>query len=614
MPRRFLLQPVQPLWQRLPLHRRGAIAAAIPTACLLFSLGTFTWSQQAIREAQAYVDQTTEILQLNDDILVTLVNAETSVRGYRLTGSKKFLDLYENAVTTLPDKFQRLQAQTEGQLHQQQRVAQIQAAAQGRLQFLTDGATKPPLSFNSADQLQVEIDLIEQGRAQMERFRAEVAQFKQEAQQELDQHQETLQDQQAWLTRVLWLSAGVSAIGSGLAIYLFSQLEKELKLRERRLSESKTLIQAITANVVDGILTLTSDGRIETLNLAVLEMFGYPPEALYDQPLAKLLIPPQADDDKASLWHDPATYSGSRLQTVGFRQDGQDFPIEVTISHISLEERLIVIIRDVTEQQQARVRLQTHATELARLNAALTTTNIALEARNQELNQFAYIASHDLKAPLRAIANLSEWLEEDLADLLPDENRQQMELLRGRVHRMEALINGLLAYSRAGRSEALVEFVNLAELLAEIIDWLNPPPTFQFEIAPDLPTLNARKLLLRQVFSNLIDNAIKHHPTANGVITITARDQGNAYEFAVADDGNGIDPRYHGKIFMIFQTLEARDTKESTGVGLAIVKKIVEAEGGDIRIDSTLGQGATFYFTWPKSPLGQTETPERSAV
>jgi PAS domain S-box-containing protein len=609
MPRRFLLQPIQGLWQRLPLHRRGAIAAGIPTACLLFSLGVFTWSQQTIRETQKYVDQTTEILQLNEDILVTLVNAETSVRGYRLTGRRKFLDFYENAVTELPKKFQRLQQQTNGQRQQQQRVAQIEAAAQDRLQFLTDGATKPPLSSNSSDQLQVEIALIERGRAQMERFRATITQFKQEQQKELDQRKGMLQYQQDWLTRVLWLSAGVSAVGSGLAIYLFSQLEKELKLRERRLSESKTLIQAITANVVDGILTLTPEGKIETLNLAVLEMFGYAPEALYDQPLAKLLIPPPACDGKTSLWHDPATYSGSRLQTVGFRQDGQDFPIEVTISHISLEERLIVIIRDVTEQQQARVSLQNHATELAQLNAALTTINTTLEARNQELNQFAYIASHDLKAPLRAIANLSEWLEEDLADLLPDENRQQMQLLRGRVHRMEALINGLLAYSRAGRSEAVIEPVNVAELLAEVIDWLNPPSTFQFQIAPNLPTLNTRKLLLRQVFSNLIDNAIKHHPTANGVITITASDQGNAYEFAVADNGNGIDRRYHSKIFVIFQTLEARDTKESTGVGLAIVKKIVEAEGGTIWIDSTVGQGATFYFTWPKSPLGQREAP-----
>lgn len=257
-------------------------------------------------------------------------------------------------------------------------------------------------------------------------------------------------------------------------------------------------------------------------------------------------------------------------------------------------------ITDITDRKQAELALQERAEELTYVNAMLAHTTALLKKRNQELDQFAYVASHDLKAPLRAIANLSEWLEEDLNDLLPAENRQQMQLLRGRVHRMEALINGLLAYSRIERVEAEIEPVEVRTLLMEVIDSLALPPTFTVIVGEQMPTLKTKRLLLGQVFANLIGNAVKHHPRDNGQITIAVQDRGGDYEFAVSDDGNGIAPEYHDRIFTIFQTLEARDVKESTGIGLSIVKKIVETEGGSISVDSHVGGGATFRFTWHK--------------
>ncbi len=157
-----------------------------------------------------------------------------------------------------------------------------------------------------------------------------------------------------------------------------------------------------------------------------------------------------------------------------------------------------------------------------------------------------------MKAPLRAIANLSEWIEEDLQGNLPLENQKQMKLLRDRVHRMEALINGLLEYSRIGRVRTPIETVALPGLLAEIIDSLAPPPTFTIELAPDLPTLSTRVSPLRQVFANLIGNAIKHHHKEVGHIQVFVKDLGNFYEFAIADDGSGIHTDYHQKIFILF--------------------------------------------------------------
>ena len=257
---------------------------------------------------------------------------------------------------------------------------------------------------------------------------------------------------------------------------------------------------------------------------------------------------------------------------------------------------------DISERKKAEEDLLARAEELARLSGILAQTNADLEKRNKELDQFAYIVSHDLKAPLRAIANLSTWIEEDIEDKLDLETRRNMDLLRGRVHRMEALINALLQYSRVGRVSKPPELVNVATLLANIIGSLAAPPTFTITIEPEMPTLFTGRLLLEQVFANLLSNCIKHHPRSEGNVTISVQNRETCYEFAVADDGNGIAPQYHEKVFVMFQTLEARDKVENTGVGLAIVKKIIEQQGGTIWLKSQLGQGATFYFTWPKQP------------
>lgn len=247
---------------------------------------------------------------------------------------------------------------------------------------------------------------------------------------------------------------------------------------------------------------------------------------------------------------------------------------------------------EVTEQVRSRQEIEKKAEELTRLTQAL-------ERSNQELDQFAYVASHDLKAPLRAIANLSEWIEEDLTDQLTGESREHMNLMRKRVHRMEALIDGILHYSRAGRIQK-IETVNVSTLLSEVIELLAPAPDVLIVVEPEMPTFKTERVPLEQVFINLISNAIKYTPGANARIQVRVRDVGKYYEFAIADNGSGIAPEYHKKIWSLFQRLEARDKVEGTGVGLSIVKKIVESRGGQVRLESKVGAGTTFYFTWLK--------------
>jgi PAS domain S-box-containing protein len=244
------------------------------------------------------------------------------------------------------------------------------------------------------------------------------------------------------------------------------------------------------------------------------------------------------------------------------------------------------------------------ATRMLGLVADITlrkTTELALADRNQELDSFAHTVSHDLKAPLRAISNLSVWIEEDLDGQLPPDNQRQLQLLRTRVKRMESMIDSLLLYARAGRQEAKLETFDLAELLAEIIDSLAPPEGFTIEIQPSLPILSTKRVFLSQVLTNLISNAIKHHNSVTGHLHILAIEHPDCHEFILKDDGPGIAPEHHEQIFAIFQTFASKDTSDSTGIGLAIVKKIVETEQGTIRLESSLGKGTTFYVTWPKS-------------
>ncbi|HEX7240815.1 MAG TPA: ATP-binding protein [Longimicrobiaceae bacterium] len=251
---------------------------------------------------------------------------------------------------------------------------------------------------------------------------------------------------------------------------------------------------------------------------------------------------------------------------------------------------------EVTEQVRARREVERRAEELGRLARAL-------EASNRELDQFAYVASHDLKAPLRGIGNLSQWIEEDLGEGVTPEVREHLELLRGRVARMEGLIDGILQYSRAGRVREKPEETDVGDLLRETVELLALPAGFEVAVGEGMPVLLTERLPLQQVFMNLLGNAAKYAGRPDGRAEVSAREAGEGFwEFAVRDNGPGIAPEYHDRIFGIFQTLQARDKVEGTGIGLSLVKKIVESRGGRVWVESAEGAGSAFRFTWPREP------------
>ena len=220
-----------------------------------------------------------------------------------------------------------------------------------------------------------------------------------------------------------------------------------------------------------------------------------------------------------------------------------------------------------------------------------------LAHQNQELSDYAHMVSHDLKSPLRSIDTLSAWLKEDYKNQLDDDGNKTLNLIRNNVEKMDTLIRGILEYSTIGKNRIEIYDVDTNKLIEEIINIINIPDHITISKI-ELPIVKGDKYRLQQLFQNLIDNAISYNDKARGIVEIGAEDKNDFWEFYVKDNGKGIKDAYFDKIFKTFEKLE--NNIESTGIGLSIVKKIVDLYGGKIWVTSKLKEGTTFYFTLKK--------------
>jgi signal transduction histidine kinase len=260
----------------------------------------------------------------------------------------------------------------------------------------------------------------------------------------------------------------------------------------------------------------------------------------------------------------------------------------------------------VTQSQQLRRQtdsLLEHEQQLGEQLRAHQQLSAALQRSNEELDRFAYATSHDLKAPLRGIMNIANWVEDDLGVRAAPEVKHNLGLLRSRARRLETLIEGILRYSRAGRVHDKPESVDVGTLVAEIVELIAPPPDCHVNVS-GLPKLITERVPLQQVLMNLIQNAVKHGcPENRGEIEVSAEPVtdalGRMWRFRVRDHGPGIAAQFHERIFGIFESLAPRDVVEGAGIGLTVVQRLVETRGGKVHVESELGAGASFFFTWP---------------
>lgn len=267
-----------------------------------------------------------------------------------------------------------------------------------------------------------------------------------------------------------------------------------------------------------------------------------------------------------------------------------------------LQSQKNVIVQGLEHRRQE---LENRNAQLSEMNTVLKDYASSLSKSNSELEKFAYVASHDLKAPLRAIGTVADIIEEEVSDISSEETKANFEVIRQRVQRMENLINALLNYSKVNRDNGNESTVQIDQLITEVLPVVNPGNKVPVKISADAIAVVTDKLKLKQVITNLVSNAICHNENMEPEIEFDARECDDEFVFSVKDNGHGIDPRFHERIFVIFQTLKSRDEQEHMGVGLSISKKIVEELGGRIWIESEPGKGTGFHFTIPKTKRGK---------
>ncbi len=373
-------------------------------------------------------------------------------------------------------------------------------------------------------------------------------------------------------------------------------LEKKEELRVKNIELNKLSLVASKAD--NGVIITDSRLIIEWVNDGFVRLTGYPFEEVIGKKPDTLMIGEETDKDMLqSICERLKKGQSCSEELLKYHRNGSKIWIQENITPIKNDngniEKFIFIENDITPRKTAEAKMAEYLRNL--------------EMTNKELDKFAYIVSHDLKAPLRAIGNLTGWIEEDMGNTLPDSVQSNFNIIKGRVVRMEALINGILDYSKASRNAGQNVSFDSKSVAQESFDLIGAGENCRLKITSGLPILITDKTKLQQVFLNLFNNAIKYNDKESPCIEVSASEEKNFWHFVVSDNGPGIDKQFHEKIFVIFQTLQARDEFESTGVGLAIVKKIIEEMGGQIWVESEPGSGAAFHFTWPRKGDKNTE-------
>lgn len=379
----------------------------------------------------------------------------------------------------------------------------------------------------------------------------------------------------------------------------------------------KSTLEAVVESSPFGILTMSADSRIKHVNTMIEQLFGYGRSELLGQPL-EILLPPRFRGRHAGfvagfLKKPERRWMGAGSPgkvLFGLKKDGTEVPLDIGLGHGEDEDGVFILaaFADISDRMAMMEKLEQERT--------------ALKKSNLELDSFVYTASHDLRAPLRGINSFSKFIEDDYAERLDDEGRDYLRRIRNGVSRMTQMIDDLLSLSRISRQKNPYEAVNAADLIHTVTERLEfdlEEARVDLVIQSPLPVICCDRVKMSEVFLNLLNNAIKFsQKNTNGGprVTVGYEERNGNHLFSVKDNGIGIDPKYHDKIFDIFEKLHTRENYEGTGVGLSIVKRVIDDHKGRIWIESELGKGAAFYFSIPQKiedeALENTEGQERA--
>jgi PAS domain S-box-containing protein len=383
------------------------------------------------------------------------------------------------------------------------------------------------------------------------------------------------------------IEIGLNPIQTPLGLFTLASI---IDITERKRAEER--FRLVVEAAPNAMLMADRDRRITLVNRNAEILFGYSRLELIGQPL-ELLVPQRFRDRHPGLVADffaapQARAMGAGRELFGLRKDGSEVPIEIGLNPIETPLGLFTLasIIDITERKRTE-------TELRR-------SNTELENMNKELDDFVYTASHDLRSPLNGVSTVVQWILHDDA-ALSAESRARLAVIQGRTERMKRLLNDIRDYARAGQPpEQSEEPVMAAALVAEVAATSHVPAGFSIRCDPSLEEVRVNRVPLEQVLHNLLNNAIKHHDRETGMVTVSVESSGTHLRFSVVDDGPGVPAAYRETVFEMFKTLKPRDEVEGSGMGLALVRKIVARLGGQCGIEAAGDRGAKVWFDWPR--------------
>ena len=612
------------------LNRSLGGAIAIIAIVSLLSGGVVLAMMSQLRAAIGASEHSTRTIRSVDDFLTAMLNQETGLRGYLLTGRESSLEPYRSGRATLDAAIADLRRLVSGNATAATRLAAAERSARAWQSKVGEVALREmadPASRSDAQQ----IEMSGQGKTYFDDFRGALVPMEADEKQALAVQSRVLARAETHAIEALAFgSAFILLICVAIAAAINRVIVRPLtRLAEtmRRLAQheldipvpstkernevgamaravevfklglielDRTSLLRATADTLPAMVGyVDAHRRVGFLNGEferwfdlgvddVAELYGRPLEQVFARepfPGAGRELDAALDGTEGRFEHRLSRRGAGRRELEAFYRPHRG--TDGTVLGV------VTLLTDITDRKRLEGRLARQARELLR--------------SNEELEQFAYVASHDLKAPLRGIENLVSWIEEDLQGSLTGDTRTNMELLKSRVHRLESLLDDLLAYSRAGRGGAVIDDVDARALVGELATLVSPPAGFRIEADAGLPTVRIARAPLTQALQNLIGNAIKHHDRpADGHVWVTGHHGSGILEFTVADDGPGVPAQYRDRVFGMFQTLRPRDEVEGSGMGLAIVKKLVERHGGTIRLgDRSDGRGLAVHVTWP---------------
>jgi PAS domain S-box-containing protein len=576
-------------WQ---LARKMQLAFSAALALLLV-VGVVSYRNNGNQvETEEWVAHTQEVLATLAGVLSDETDAVNARRGFFITSDSVFLRKYETSAAAAYANLARVRQLTVDNAPQQRRLDALDPLIMRRLRLLGQLIDS---QGNNPSAVAVQVSTTLEGEEIQDRVRDLLAEM-------VGAERTLLQSRIAKARASTRLAIFTILLGTGLALGLLGAvlylLQREINQRaraEEALRASEVKFRGILESAPDAMVIADAQGRIVLVNAETERLFGYRRDELVGQPV-EILLPERFrgghPQHRQGYTAHPRTRSMDEgLDLRGLRKDATEFPAEISLSPLESAEGILVTatIRDITERKKSEEHLVKTVGEL--------------KCSNDELQQFAYVASHDLQEPLRMVASYTQLLSQRYKGRLDSDADEFIAYAVDGCDRMQGLIQDLLAYSRAGTNGKALREISSENALKEALTNLRATIEESGAVVThdSLPAITTDGTQLAQIFQNIVGNAIKYRSLEVPHVHVSAaKNGGNEWIFSVRDNGLGIAPQYFERIFILFQRLHGRKEFEGTGIGLAICKKIVEGLGGRIWVESQPEKGSTFYFALPE--------------